>query len=136
MLDELGVEVLRQRFDFGIVEAEAGKSAHAAAGGDAAVSDRIVACLVAGVGELAEGPFRRGGIESRDDDLDAVLCGKIHHLVVVCPVPFAGRYFECRPHEPMAEGVHAELRSGLVIARPILHRRIGLAKVDAARREH
>ncbi len=71
-------------------------------------------------------------IEFGDHDLDSVLRGEVHHAVVIAPVVFARRHFDRRPHEPVAEGVHADARGGLVIARPILFGRIRFAEVDGA----
>ena len=85
---------------------------------------------IARVRILVEHPFRRGGDQFGDDDFDAVLRRQVHHPVVVAPVILAGGDFDGRPHEPMAERVHPDPRCGLVIASPVLFRRIRLPEVD------
>ena len=100
-----------------------------------AVLHAAVARAIARMRVLAERPLRRRGDEFGDHDLDAVLSGEIHHAVVVAPVVLAGRDLDGAPHEPVAEGVHADARGGLMVAGPVLLRRIGFAEVDRAVRE-
>ena len=48
----------------------------------------------------------------------------------------APRNLDSRPHDPMLDCIHASLGSGLVVAGPVLLRRIGPAKIHRAIREH
>ena len=136
VLHQRDEKLLRRGVYFGVVEAESGESAGGAAAADAAVDYRAVARQVAGVRIFVEHPLRRGGDEFRDHDFDAVLRGQIHHAVIIAPVVFARRDFDGGPHEPMAERVHANARRGLMIARPILFRRIRFAEIDGSVGKH
>ena len=60
-------------------------------------------------------------------------CGlEIHHAVVIAPIELAGRDFDGRPHHPVAEHIHADLRGGLVIAFPLVLGRIRFPEIDGA----
>ena len=129
-------KLLGRGADFGVIEAQSGESAGGAAAADAAVHHAAVAPAIARVRILVKDPLRRGGDELRDHYFDAVLRREIHHAVVIAPVVLARRDFDGAPHEPVAESVHADAGRGLVIARPVLLRRIRLAEVDGAVRKH
>src|SRR5262249_21239902 len=73
MLNERSKKLPRRGPDFGVIEAEAGKSAGAAAAADRAMGGAAVARDIAGMRILPEGPLRRGRNQLGDHDLDPVL---------------------------------------------------------------
>jgi hypothetical protein len=136
MLYELSQELSGALADIFVVQTQSGKAARRAGARDSRVDDTIIRSAVARVCILVKHPLRRGGDHLRDHDLDPVLRSQIHHAIIIAPVVFIGRGLDRRPHEPMAERVHAGFGGGLVVARPILLRRIGLAKVHRAVWKH
>src|ERR1700750_3450710 len=95
MFDQLGMEALCQGFDLRVIKAQARKATHTAAGRHAAMRDRIITGLISGIWKPAEGPLRCRSVECGDNDLNIVLRGKVHHPVIVGPVPLARSYLEC-----------------------------------------
>src|SRR5262249_22070557 len=78
VFDERRQELPAGVADFRVIQAEARKSSSSAAAADAALRDASVTRHVASMRILAERPFGRGRDQFRDDDLDAILRGKVH----------------------------------------------------------
>ena len=83
-----------------------------------------VAVDLACVGAFIPHPLRRPGDHFRDDGSDMVLAFELNHTVIVAPVIAARRVLDRRPHKPVAHDVDSHLCRGLMIAFPILFRRV------------
>src|ERR1035437_11056707 len=107
VLDQSGDESLSGYVYLWIIEAQPGEASGRAAFRDGTVRKGSIACLKAGVGIPSKGPLRGAVVEDGDDNIDSVLRSEVHHLVVIGPIIFTRCNFNCRPHEPVAEDVHA-----------------------------
>ena len=136
MRGERPQERLRARPHLWIIEAESRKPARGARTGVLRHAAIPVLRLEAGFRKLRERPFRSGRDELREHRLNAVLRLQVQHAVVLAPVELAGRGFHRRPQHPVPEHVHAGLGCGLVIAFPLVFRRVGLSEIDRAVREN
>ena len=119
-----------------IVQTQSRKAADSRALADLAVLDGTVARFVTRGGVPAEGPLRRAGCKLRDDDLQSICSGEIHHAVVVGPVELARSHLDGAPQKPVAKGVHAHARRRLMVALPIFSRRIRLAEIHSTVGKH
>ena len=134
--DQCGQEILSAGMDIRVVKAEPRIAAGFAACRNCALDDVAIVGTKTRMRIFLERPLRSTCDHLGDDDLDVIFGGEVEHLVVAIPVIFAGRSLDDRPHEPMPEGIHADVGCGLVIASPIGFRRVRLAEVDGAIGKH
>ena len=134
-LDQGGQKLPRLRQDVVIIQTKR-RAAGRAAAANRGKALGAVAVDVARVRIFVPHPLRRAIDDFGDDHLDVVLAFEFHHPVVIAPVVPARRVLDRRPHEPVAEDVDSHLSRGLVVAFPILLRRIRFAEIHRAKREH
>jgi hypothetical protein len=134
-LDQSGQEFSGLATDIFVIQAK-----RRTAGGATAAGGRIGLLAVAPnmtcLGVFVPHPLGRARDDFPNDDLDLVLPFEFHHTVIVPPVILARRVFDRGPHEPVTENVDAHLSRGLVVAFPILFRRVRFSKIHCPKREH
>ena len=118
-----------------VVEAQPGEAADCAARAQAGAHAGSVAAFEPGMGQSAECPLRRRSHHLGGDGRDAVAGGEVELAVVVGPVELARSHLDRGPQEPVPECVVPVIGRGLVVARPVLGRRVRLTEVDRAVRK-
>jgi len=81
--DQCGQEDLAERTHIWVVKAQAGQSTDPGTHPDFAVSWNPFTVQIASMRILSKCPFRRAIHQLRNNDLDSILRGQIHHPVVI-----------------------------------------------------